>query len=99
MANLVICDIVDGVASITLNRPDYGNDLASTLGQALIEVVRKITISFSCIKHLVDGVATRSRGDQHALEQGYMLASAHSQDGKDDVAAFMEKRRPHFTAT
>ncbi|RJF95454.1 enoyl-CoA hydratase-related protein [Noviherbaspirillum saxi] len=56
------------------------------------------SLSFGRIKHLVDGAATRSLDDHLTLEEGYMIASARSADGKEGVAAFMEKRRPYFTA-
>jgi 2-(1,2-epoxy-1,2-dihydrophenyl)acetyl-CoA isomerase len=54
------------------------------------------SLSLGRIKHLVDGAATRSLDDHLALEQGWMIASARSEDGKEGVAAFMEKRSPRF---
>jgi len=55
------------------------------------------SLSLGRIKHLVDGAAARPLDDHLALEQGYMIASARSEDGKEGIAAFMEKRSPRFT--
>jgi 2-(1,2-epoxy-1,2-dihydrophenyl)acetyl-CoA isomerase len=54
------------------------------------------TASFGRIKQLVDGAGTRSLQEQLALEARYMIASAGSQDGREGVRAFMEKRSPAF---
>lgn len=54
------------------------------------------TASFGRIKQLVDGAGTRSLQEQLALEARYMIGSAGSQDGREGVRAFMEKRSPAF---
>ncbi|MFC7518022.1 enoyl-CoA hydratase-related protein [Herbaspirillum sp. GCM10030257] len=54
------------------------------------------TASFGRIKQLVDCAVTRSLQEQLALEERYMIASAGSQDGREGVRAFMEKRSPVF---
>jgi 2-(1,2-epoxy-1,2-dihydrophenyl)acetyl-CoA isomerase len=55
------------------------------------------TLSLGRIKHLVDGAVHRSLEDHLSLEQDYMLSSARSSDGREGIAAFLEKRNPHFT--
>lgn len=42
MADLVLCDIVDGVGSITLNRPEKGNAINSRMAAALIAAVDEV---------------------------------------------------------
>jgi 2-(1,2-epoxy-1,2-dihydrophenyl)acetyl-CoA isomerase len=55
------------------------------------------TQSLRGIKRLVDGAAHRTLAEHLALELDYMLVSARTEDGREGVAAFLEKRAPDFT--
>jgi 2-(1,2-epoxy-1,2-dihydrophenyl)acetyl-CoA isomerase len=60
------------------------------------QLANSATLSLQRIKHLVDGVAHRTLDEHLALELDYMIASAHSEDGREGIAAFIEKRAPRF---
>lgn len=61
------------------------------------QLAASATQSLQRIKHLVDGVAQRTLKQHLALERDYMIASASSDDGREGVAAFVEKRLPYFS--
>ena len=54
------------------------------------------TLSLARIKRLVDEVGLRTFEEHLALEREYMVASARSGDGREGIAAFIEKRAPRF---
>lgn len=55
------------------------------------------TLALGRAKALVDGAIDRTLEDHLALEKESMIASARSADGREGVAAFLEKRAPRFT--
>lgn len=71
-------------------------DLQEAAWKIARQLAASATLSLGRIKQLVDGAAQRSLDDHLVLEQRHMIASAQSQDGREGVAAFMEKRAPRF---
>lgn len=65
------------------------------------ELVRRLagaaTLSLGRIKRLVDDAPRRSLAAQLTAEREYMVQSAGTQDAREGVAAFVEKRPPRFT--
>lgn len=72
----------------------------SALAAKASALVRRLaagaTLSLGRIKDLVDGVDKRSFREHLALEARYMVASAGTEDAREGVRAFMEKREPRF---
>lgn len=70
------------------------------LAGAAMDMARQLaagaTGSLGRIKGLVDGCGARSLQEHLALEQRHMIACAGSEDGREGVRAFMEKRKPAF---
>ena len=54
------------------------------------------TLALARAKRLVDGALARSLEDHLALERESMILSARTQDGREGIAAFVEKRAPRF---
>lgn len=55
------------------------------------------TAALGRAKALVDGAVDRTLEQQLALEQESMVASARTDDAREGIAAFAEKRAPKFT--
>jgi 2-(1,2-epoxy-1,2-dihydrophenyl)acetyl-CoA isomerase len=55
------------------------------------------TGSFGRVKQLVDGASGRSLAEQLAVERDEMILSGRTDDAREGVAAFLEKRPARFT--
>lgn len=70
------------------------------LGPEAETLVRRLaegaTLSLGRIKRLVDEAPARSLEAQLAVEREYMVESARTEDAREGVAAFIEKRAPRF---
>lgn len=84
-----------GLGIVNAVYPD--SELKEQARQIARQLAHSATLSLQRIKHLVDGAAPRSLEEHLALERDYMIASARSEDGREGVAAFIEKRDPQFS--
>jgi len=62
------------------------------------ELAQSPTLALSLTKRLVDRAWKRDIEEQLALEREFMARCGRSHDCREGVRAFLEKRKPHFTA-
>jgi 2-(1,2-epoxy-1,2-dihydrophenyl)acetyl-CoA isomerase len=82
------------IAHITLNRPDAANGMNDTMTR---ELARGARGSHAAVKKLL--LMTYRNGLEEQMEQeGQLIAGcADSPDGREGIAAFVEKRQPRYT--
>jgi 2-(1,2-epoxy-1,2-dihydrophenyl)acetyl-CoA isomerase len=70
------------------------------LGAEAEALVRRLadgpTLALARVKRLVDGAGERTLEEHVALENEGMVASARTEDAREGIAAFLEKRAPRF---
>lgn len=83
------CGIVDEI------HPDAR--LADEARMLARQLAAGATLSLGRIKQLLDGKSTRTLEQQLALEHDFMIASGRSDDSREGLAAFLDKRPPRFS--
>lgn len=71
-------------------------ELAAVADRLAAQAAAGPSQSFAAIKQLCDGAAQRSFADHLALEQRCLVGCAGSDDAREGVRAFVEKRAPRF---
>jgi 2-(1,2-epoxy-1,2-dihydrophenyl)acetyl-CoA isomerase len=67
MSNLVLCDLRDGVATITLNRPGAGNAIDRDLGAAFADTVEWLAAQISALQTPLRAVLLTDSGDKFCV--------------------------------
>lgn len=67
MTDLVLCDLRDGVATITLNRPGAGNAIDRALGTAFAETVERLAAQVSAMQNPLRVVLLTGSGDRFCV--------------------------------
>jgi 2-(1,2-epoxy-1,2-dihydrophenyl)acetyl-CoA isomerase len=74
--------------------PDEGLDEAIAFAEKLAE---RPTRGLGLTKKLLDASASNSLGEQLALEKKFQIEAYNTEDCKEGVNAFLEKRKPNYT--
>lgn len=83
-----------GLGLITRAVPDA--DLEAEVAQVVATLHAGSLASSGAVKHLLDASATSTFADQVALEAETIARLAAGPEGREGVAAFLERRRPDF---
>ncbi len=71
--------------------------LASRAAETAVELANGPTLAYAAIKHAIDAAATNSLDDQLDLERDLQRELGGSDDYREGVTAFVEKREANFT--
>ena len=74
----------------------HDEQLMKEADRLVTQLAQSPTRALGRIKKLVDGAYDRSLAEQLGLEQEFMVASGRSDDAREGVRAFVEKRSPKF---
>ena len=108
--NELLCDLEDGVATVTLNKPEKRNALGDILTPTLRSILLELEESRNLALELANGPRNALRlmkenvnravlGDLRSCLAGEaegMVRSVRTADHKEAVRAFVEKREPRF---
>jgi 2-(1,2-epoxy-1,2-dihydrophenyl)acetyl-CoA isomerase len=72
------------------------DDLSARAGALAAEWAARATLGIAMTKHLIDRVATSSLEDQLEREAELQTRATQTEDFREGVAAFLEKRAPKF---
>ena len=71
-------------------------EFEATVNNLAIKLANMPTKALGMIKTLFNASMTNSLEEQLAIESKYQIEAAQSEDYKEGVAAFIEKRKPNF---
>jgi 2-(1,2-epoxy-1,2-dihydrophenyl)acetyl-CoA isomerase len=85
-----------GIASITLNRVVPEAALEQESATLAEELVSSATNALGAARRLLLDSFTNTIETQMELESRAIAAQARTAEGREGIASFVEKRRPHF---
>ena len=82
-----------------INRVVPAADLQSEVGALAVQLANGPTLAYGGVKRLLQAAPNDSLESQMARETETIIEAATSADGREGVRAFIEHRKPTFTAT
>jgi enoyl-CoA hydratase/carnithine racemase len=102
MTTPVLLDVADGIAKVTLNRPDKGNALDQPMADALLDAALAAQLSEGAVgamgqaRKLLHDSFNSGFASQMDRKLSSVTAAGNGPEGREGINAFLTKRKPDF---